>query len=310
MNQTQPAQPWYKVWWKLILFILFFAITVPVYALWYIWKKAKWTTLQKGVATAIVLLLTVIIWAGSESQSDSKKVLDETIKADQASEPITTNSVSTSSTPTAFFLVSRVIDGDTFDVEIDGNTERIRLIGVDTPETVDPREPVQCFGKEASERTNQLIEGKRVTLETDSSQGERDRYGRLLRHVFLSDGRNLGLVLIGEGYAHEYTFSTAYRYQQAFKDAEKLARENELGLWADGTCGGSTAAPSTTPASSVSAPVPQPDAPAPTTDGPPVKKSTSNICHAIGTRYYKQTKNFTSYSTIQACLDSGGRMPE
>ena len=101
------------------------------------------------------------------------------------------------------FKVIKVVDGDTMDVSIDNKTERLRLIGIDTPETVDPRKKVQCFGIEASNKAKELLFGKFVSLENDESQGERDKYKRLLRYVFLQDGTNFNLFMIAEGYANE-----------------------------------------------------------------------------------------------------------
>ncbi len=132
--------------------------------------------------------------------------------------------------------VIRVIDGDTIIVEIDGVQEKIRLIGVDTPEVVDPRKPVACFGKEASAFTKNLLTGVRVRMESDSTQGNRDRYGRLLRYVFLPDGMLVNKVIIAEGYGHEYTYRIPYRYQADFKVAMRTARETGRGLWAQSAC--------------------------------------------------------------------------
>ncbi len=129
------------------------------------------------------------------------------------------------------YSVVRVVDGDTLDVLINGKVERIRLIGIDTPETVDPRKPVQCFGIEASNKAKTLLMGKEVMLEGDPTQGERDKYGRLLRYVFLPDSTNFNLRMIKEGYAHEYTYTVRYRYQTEFKDAQKEAMGNKAGLW-------------------------------------------------------------------------------
>ena len=96
--------------------------------------------------------------------------------------------------------VERVVDGDT--LVLDGG-ERVRLIGVDTPETVHPKKPVERFGKEASGFTQKLAEGKRVRLEYDAERT--DRYGRTLAYVFLEDGRLLNLEIIEQGYGHAYT---------------------------------------------------------------------------------------------------------
>lgn len=133
--------------------------------------------------------------------------------------------------------VLRVVDGDTFSVLIDGKKETVRVIGLDTPETVDPRKPVQCFGNEASLRAKELLEGKRVRLEADATQGERDKYQRLLVYAYLLDGTLFNKRMIEEGFGHEYTYKTPYRFQAEFKDAERRAREEKRGLWADGVCG-------------------------------------------------------------------------
>jgi len=135
------------------------------------------------------------------------------------------------------YLVVKVVDGDTIDVKINGRKERIRLIGVDTPETVDPRKSVQCFGKEASSNTKKLLTGKYVYLENDILSGDRGKYNRLLRYIFLEDGTNFNRLIIEQGFAHEYTYNgIPYKYQTEFKRAEKDARENSRGLWANGVC--------------------------------------------------------------------------
>lgn len=141
------------------------------------------------------------------------------------------------------YSVIKVIDGDTLSVDIDGKIEVLRLIGINTPETVDPRKTVECFGKEASAKAKELLTGKRVRLEADPTQGERDKYGRLLRYVFLEDGNFFNDAMIREGYAYEYTYSAPYKYQDQFNEAEKEARDKKFGLWADDTCIGNLAMP-------------------------------------------------------------------
>ncbi|MEK7632240.1 MAG: thermonuclease family protein [Patescibacteria group bacterium] len=132
--------------------------------------------------------------------------------------------------------VVSVVDGDTVKVDIAGIRETIRIIGINTPETVDPRKPVECFGKEASARAKELLTSQTIELEADATQGEQDKYGRLLRYVFLPDGSNFGKTMITEGFAYEYTYSTPYSYQQEYKDAQADATKNERGLWASGAC--------------------------------------------------------------------------
>lgn len=126
------------------------------------------------------------------------------------------------------FLVTRVIDGDT--IEIEGG-QRVRYIGIDTPETVDPRKPVQCFGVEASNKNKELVSGKRVRLEKDVS--ETDKYGRLLRYVYIGD-TFVNLELVKQGYAYSYSYPPDIKYQNQFTDAQRLAREQKKGLW--GSC--------------------------------------------------------------------------
>jgi len=124
--------------------------------------------------------------------------------------------------------VTRVVDGDTIDVVIAGATYRVRYIGIDTPETVDPRRPVGCYGREASERNRQLVEGKTVGLEKDVS--ETDKYERLLRYVWV-DGEMVNAVLVREGYAMASTYPPDVKYQELFLSLQGEARGASLGLW-------------------------------------------------------------------------------
>lgn len=161
------------------------------------------------------------------------------------------------------YAVTKVVDGDTIEVNINGKTEKLRLIGIDTPETVDPRKPVQCFGKEASNKAKELLDGKKVRLESDASQSERDKYDRLLRYVYLEDGTSYNKLIIAEGYAHEYTYNTPYKYQSEYRQAQKDAENAQKGLWSPSTCAGDTEkaaqAPAPTPAPAPAlAPAPKP----------------------------------------------------
>ncbi|MEA2097514.1 MAG: thermonuclease family protein [Patescibacteria group bacterium] len=132
--------------------------------------------------------------------------------------------------------VVRVIDGDTIIIRINDSPETVRLIGINTPETVDPRKPVECFGIEASNKAKEILSGKFVRLEGDYLVGERDKYGRLLGYIFLEDGTNFNKMMIVEGYAYEYSYDLPYKYQSEFKQAEKEAKEMEKGLWKKGVC--------------------------------------------------------------------------
>lgn len=135
-----------------------------------------------------------------------------------------------------YATVSRVVDGDTIVIERGGVAETLRLIGMNTPETVDPRRPVECFGREASERAKSLLSGTRVRIEMDTSQGERDKYDRMLAYVFLEDGTHYNERMIREGYAYEYTYNTPYKYQALFKEAQAEAERLGRGLWGADVC--------------------------------------------------------------------------
>lgn len=135
------------------------------------------------------------------------------------------------------YEVVEVVDGDTVKLSVDGKRETVRLIGLDTPETRDPRKPVQCFGREASARAKELLSGKSVQLEYDPSQDRRDRFGRLLGYLRV-DGALYNEQMIREGYALEYTYDTAHAYQREFRAAQAEAEAAGRGLWAAETCAG------------------------------------------------------------------------
>lgn len=124
--------------------------------------------------------------------------------------------------------VLRVVDGDT--VVLAGD-ERVRLIGVNTPESVDPRRTVQWYGKEAAAFTRSLLQGRRVRVEHDVER--KDRYGRTLGYLWLEDGDFVNLRLVEEGYAFAYRYPPNVKYADLFREAERRAREGWRGLWSD-----------------------------------------------------------------------------
>ncbi|MDB4977923.1 MAG: Micrococcal nuclease [Candidatus Peribacteria bacterium] len=124
--------------------------------------------------------------------------------------------------------VTKVVDGDTLHVLLNGEDETIRIIGIDTPETVDPRKDVQCFGKEASARMTKLVKNKKVTL-VENPADNRDKYDRLLRYVELK-GKDIGAQLISEGYAYSYKQYPHPRLED-YNALEVTAREGNKGLW-------------------------------------------------------------------------------
>lgn len=127
--------------------------------------------------------------------------------------------------------VVRVVDGDTIHVQIAGREYTVRYIGIDTPETVAPGRPVECYGPEASRRNRELVQGRQVMLEKDVS--ETDRFGRLLRYVWV-DGQMVNALMVAEGYASAATFPPDVKYAELFVRLEAEARANNRGLW--GAC--------------------------------------------------------------------------
>ena len=144
--------------------------------------------------------------------------------------------------------VTRVVDGDTIEVVISAVTPGpgagqaqigveydLRLIGIDTPESVKPNTPVECFAKEASAAAKALLEGQEVRLVKDVE--EADRYDRLLRYVYIED-EMANARLVANGYAHAYTYPPNVRHSEFLVGLERQARENERGLWSPDTCNG------------------------------------------------------------------------
>ena len=201
----------------------------------------------KPVLVGIGLLLFVILIAGifgEETKTNNKKPAE--VKSAQTEVAIPTISDSPTSFPTSsissdkeFAQIVKVVDGDTITVFLNGKNETIRIIGINTPETVDPRKTVECFGAEASNKAKEYFKEKdyNVWLEEDPTQGERDKYQRLLRYVFAGEGvSDYGLMMISEGFAYEYTYNTPYKYQTSYKEAQAYAVDSKLGLWADEAC--------------------------------------------------------------------------
>lgn len=128
------------------------------------------------------------------------------------------------------FHVTHVVDGDTIDVQDDiGSVQRIRFIGIDTPETVDPRKSIECEGPEASARMKELVLGATVTLERKPDE-DTDQYGRFLRYVFL-DGNDIGAQMIREGYAVSVCKKYPHPKCDLYDELEQKAIQEKLGRW-------------------------------------------------------------------------------
>jgi micrococcal nuclease len=130
--------------------------------------------------------------------------------------------------------VLRVVDGDTIRVRLDGRAERVRYIGVDTPESVKPGTPVQCFAKRAAAANAALVAGREVRLVGDVER--RDRYGRLLAYVYREpDGAFVNAALVRDGYARTLTIAPNVAHARQLAELARVARESGRGLWA--ACG-------------------------------------------------------------------------
>lgn len=194
----------------------------------------------------VIALFLVIVFIGLSSLWQGSKVIFPedgkiTITISPAVNPAISQNPSIFSSEREKVQVSRVIDGDTVELT-DGR--RVRYIGIDTPETVDPRKTVQCFGREASNKNKELVEGKTVELEKDIS--ETDKYGRLLRYIYVDDpstssGQAIFVndYLVRQGFAHASSYPPDIKYQSQLQEAEREAWDNGRGLWS--ACGGEKA---------------------------------------------------------------------
>lgn len=193
------------------------------------------------LALSIVLLLAGAGLAGSIWHNWSKISLPDTNVAapllppisvtDNAADDAVANQPVQEET-SGLVKVVKVVDGDTIVLE---NKQTVRYIGIDTPETVDPRRPVGCYGKEASNVNKALVEGKMVRLEKDIS--ETDKYNRLLRYIYLPTENGELFVndyLVRQGFAKSSSYPPDIKHQDQFTQAQQEARENSRGLW--GAC--------------------------------------------------------------------------
>lgn len=180
-------------------------------------KKIKLSNLGWIIAGILFLALAFILIFNNKKPE---------IKLENAIPSITTAPIIKSD----LILVTKIIDGDTLMVKINDKETAVRLIGIDTPESG------QCFGKEATNRAKELMENKKVKLEADETQDDKDKYGRLLRYIYLEDGTFINKKLIEDGVAKEYTYKIAYKFQTEFKSDQKAAEEKKVGLWADDIC--------------------------------------------------------------------------
>jgi micrococcal nuclease len=127
-------------------------------------------------------------------------------------------------------LVTRVVDGDTVQVRLEGHAEKVRLIGIDTPESVEPGTPVECFARAASAESRRLLASRRVTLRFDAER--RDRYRRLLAYVYRDgDGLFVNAALLGGGFARPLPISPNLAHAEEFARLARRASRRGRGLW-------------------------------------------------------------------------------
>ncbi len=207
-----------------LLFLLFILALVGVFGIWDI-ERAKDNRPQAPRPPSFAGDAGGSLTSSSVPTSATSSVVTATTQASK----ILTNAT-----------VVRVVDGDTIDVKLDtepAKEYKVRLLGVNTPETVDPRRPVQCFGKQASDFTKHALNGKRIKLEADPQADERDKYDRLLRNVLLEDGTDFNALLIKDGYAQAYvSFPQNPARKVELRKLESEAKAAGAGMWAPGAC--------------------------------------------------------------------------
>lgn len=287
-----------------ILALAFFPIAIDLGLGYLIFKKVG-NTKMRYTSLAVVGLLTLFFgstWVAAMS-SPSKPIAEIKQSAQiDYNKSYATKPVEENPSPTPTFApqtapanknivlarVTEVVDGDTIKVDLgNNNIKTVRYIGMDTPETVDPRKTVQCFGKEASAKNKELVGGGTVGLEKDVS--ETDKYGRLLRYVYMGD-LFINQALVAEGYAYSSSYPPDIKYQDALKKSEQQARTANKGLW--GAC--NTPSPTSKPATTNSGT---------TTGGSTTTNTGSSNTYSGGD---KDCKDFSTQAEAQTYFNSKG----
>lgn len=252
MKNNKKQKVFYKSWWFILLLIVLSFPVWPFLLGGFLVYKVFQRKISRGLKYAmIVLILLATLFVGSawtaavlapkptkEAKTESKyqpSPLPRTATPEASQkhpEEIqglsTSTNISLSPSPAQNRIIAKVkkvIDGDTIELE---NGQKVRYIGIDAPETDHPSKPVQCFGKEASAKNRELVEGKTVELEKDVS--ETDQYARLLRYVWLGDIL-VNEYLVKEGYAQSSSYPPDIKYQDRFIEAQRQARKEQKGLW-------------------------------------------------------------------------------
>jgi micrococcal nuclease len=203
----------------------------------------KSNNLLSQIVGFIILVIVGFFSLVSQNDAPVSNSIAGTVRPSQEATVAGTTAVAYPTMPTTVrpAVLVRVIDGDTVLVEMNGRDQRVRLVGMNTPESVAENRPVECFGKEAAKRANELLsEGETVYLEIDETQDSKDQYGRLLRYLWFADGRLYNMQMIAEGFSYEYTYDRGSppKYQAEFRAAQADAAANKIGLWSSSTCDG------------------------------------------------------------------------
>jgi len=227
-----------------------------------------------GTVTSILMIVLIVLGVGDVDPN--QKSIKEVNSANSGAQ-IETDSIDSAEQArllaeqknkerSYWHKVVKVIDGDTVKVLVDGKEESVRVIGINAPEGTNKTE---CFGKNASDKAKELLKDGWIQLERDESQGDRDKYSRLLRFIWAGNGSDdFGKEMISSGYAYEYTYNNPYKYQKEYKDAQKSAENNDKGLWSPKTCDGKKEGLTQTAPKPVATPKPAPPAPSNSSPAP------------------------------------------
>ena len=252
---------WYKIWWVIIIWVILgltlLPFTIGGILIYFVIKKIKNSKLK--IASALIIGAIILIFGSAwvialtsptppkekasnqQQKQNSQPEVKEQKKIKQSSpksNPTFTSEIIPDESPVPQptqisslgvnrerVRVAKVVDGDTIKLE---NGKTVRYIGIDTPETVHPSKPIQCYGKEASNKNKELVEGKEIEIEKDVS--ETDKYSRLLRYIWIED-IFVNEYLVREGFAQSSSYPPDVKYQDRFREAERRAREEDKGLW-------------------------------------------------------------------------------
>lgn len=225
--------------------IIIFIIILPLALIWFVWNKTDWKKQNKWIATigigiAFLFFFVLLNDDGCSIEKENSALISQQAQQiAQLQKQIELNKTTGSGLEeeiekpqkqNEILNVSNIVDGDTIKLN-DG--QLVRYIGIDAPETVDPGKSVQCFGKEATEKNKELVEGKEVVLVEDVS--DKDKYDRLLRYVYAGN-IFVNDYLVRNGFAKADNFPPDTKFKDQFKEAEEEARNNKRGLWADDAC--------------------------------------------------------------------------